>query len=390
MKVLQVTAALEQGGVERGTVEMANYLVGRGENSWVASQGGRLVATLQAQGSRHMTLPLKQRTPWTILYCAVKLRRLIVDENMTLVHARSRAPAWAAYLACRWTGVPFVTTFHGTHRIQNRFKKFYNSIMVRGQRVIAISQFIKTHVMKNYGIAESRIDVAGRGYDPVIFHPDHVDAALVQVLRKELKLVDGVPVISLPGRLTRWKGQDLLLKALALIKDLPWQVVFVGGADKKSGYVRELRALAREFQIDDRVHFVGDQADIALYYALCDLVVSASTEPEAFGRVAVEAQAMGCPVVASAHGGSLETIRDGETGWLFTPGNAEDLAATLRRVLTGDVDLRTIGERGRLWVAEYFTIDRMCRAEWDCYEKVLHECRDHGGAEARRKDKSFF
>nr|WP_320051403.1 glycosyltransferase family 4 protein [uncultured Desulfuromonas sp.] len=376
MKVLQVTAALEQGGVERGTVEMANYLVGRGEDSWVASQGGRLVATLQAQGSRHMTLPLKQRTPWTILYCAVKLRRLILDENMTLVHARSRAPAWAAYLACRWTGVPFVTTFHGTHRIQNCFKKFYNSIMVRGQRVIAISQFIKEHVMKNYGVDESRIDVASRGYDPVIFHPDHVDAALVQVLRKELKLVDGIPVISLPGRLTRWKGQDLLLKALALIKDLRWQVVFVGGADKKSGYVRELRALAREFQIDDRVHFVGDQADIALYYALCDLVVSASTEPEAFGRVAVEAQAMGCPVVASAHGGSLETVKDGETGWLFTPGNAEDLAATLRRVLTGDVDLRAIGEQGRLWVVEHYTIDRMCRAEWDCYEKVLHECRE--------------
>jgi len=372
MKILQVTAALQQGGVERGTVEMAAFIVAQGAQSLVASQGGRLVEELETQGSQHFRLPLVKRTPWTIVYSAFKLRRIIQQEQVSLVHARSRAPAWAAYLACHWTGVPFVTTFHGTHRIQNRLKKFYNSIMVRGQRVIAISRFIKTHLMTHYAVDPCRINVAPRGYNPEVFNPDLIDAKRICQLRQSLKLTKGVPIISLPGRLTRWKGQVVLLEALNQIKDLCWQVVFIGGENKKAAYLHELQNLATGYQIDDRVRFVGDQTEIAVYYQLSDLVVSASTEPEAFGRVAVEAQAMGCPVVASAHGGALETVRDGETGWLFKPGDAEDLAATLRRVLTGNDDLRAVGERGRQWVAQHYTIDRMCQAEWDCYEKVLH------------------
>nr|WP_320115677.1 glycosyltransferase family 4 protein [uncultured Desulfuromonas sp.] len=376
MKILQVTAALQQGGVERGTVEMAAFIVAQGAHSLVASQGGRLVRELEAHGTRHIQLPLARRTPWSIVYCAFKLCRLIQQEKISLVHARSRAPAWAAYLACRWTGVPFLTTFHGTHRIQNRLKKFYNSIMVRGRRVIAISEFIKAHIMTHYGVDEARIDVAPRGYDPAVFNPQRVDETRIDQLRNSLGLTGEAPVISLPGRLTRWKGQVVLLEALNQIKDLAWHVLFIGGEDKKTAYLHELQQLAMRYQIADRVHFVGDQTDIALYYQVSDLVVSASTEPEAFGRVAVEAQAMGCPVVASAHGGALETVRDGETGWLFTPGNADDLAATLRRVLTGNDDLRAVGERGRQWVAQRYTIDRMCQAEWDCYEKMLHDCRE--------------
>jgi len=371
MKILQITAALQQGGVERGTVEMAAYIVAQGAQSLVASQGGRLVEELEAQGSRHLQLPLARRTPWIILSNAFKLRRIIQQEKVSLVHARSRAPAWAAYLACRWTGVPFLTTFHGTHRIQNRLKRFYNSIMVRGQRVIAISGFIKTHVMTHYAVDEARIDLAPRGYDPDVFNPDLVDVSCIRPLQQHLELSEGVPVISLPGRLTRWKGQVVLLEALNQIKDLSWQVMFIGGEEKKAAYLLELQNLATRYQIADRVRFVGTQADIALYYQLSDLVVSASTEPEAFGRVAVEAQAMGCPVIASAHGGALETVRDGETGWLFKPGDVDDLAATLRRVLTGNDDLRAVGARGRQWVAEHYTIDRMCQAEWNCYEKVV-------------------
>lgn len=371
MKILQVTAALDQGGVERGTVEMAAYIVAQGSESLVASQGGRLVAVLESHGSRHITLPLARRTPWSILYCAVKLRRIIQREKIALVHVRSRAPAWAAYLASRGTGAVFLTTFHGTHRIQNRLKKFYNSIMVRGQRVIAISAFIKTHIMTHYAVAAARIDVAPRGYDPAVFNPALVEEGRIAALKHALDIADGVPVISLPGRLTRWKGQALLLAALNQIKDLSWQVLFIGGEEHKAAYLHELKEMASNFQIADRVRFVGSQTDMPLYYCLSDLVVSASTEPEAFGRVVVEAQAMGCPVVASAHGGALETVRDGETGWLFHPGDVADLAATLRRVLTADDEFSVVGEHGRRWVAQHFTIDRMCQAEWACYEKVL-------------------
>lgn len=369
MKVLQVTAALEQGGVERGTVEMAAFIVAQGAQSYVASQGGRMVADLVGQGSRHIQLPLARRNPFAVLYSAFMLARLIRQEKIDLVHARSRAPAWAAYIATRMTKTKFITTFHGTHRIQNGFKRFYNSSMVRGERVIAISQFIKKHIMDNYAVPESRIDVAPRGFDPKIFDPRLVDQLKIQTLKRTIGLKNEVPVLSLPGRLTRWKGQTLFLEALARIKDLPWQAVIIGGPGKKIAYFEELKALGLQLGIAERVFFVGNQPDITSYYALSDIVVSASIEPEAFGRVAVEAQAMGKPVIVSAHGGSLETVIDDKTGWYFDNGNIVDLAEKIRIAL-GSENLNSIGERSRQWVMENFTIDRMCRAEWDGYLSV--------------------
>lgn len=371
MRILQVTAALDQGGVERGTVEMAAFIVAQGAKSFVASQGGRLVPELEAQGSNHFRLPLAQRNPFTILYSAFRLRKFIVSEKIALVHARSRAPAWAAFIACQLAGVPFVTTFHGTHRIQNRFKKKYNSIMVRGRRVIAISQFIKEHIIRNYAVKKNMIDIAPRGFNPAMFYPDATSDKQIQELKKSLGLVDGVPVISLPGRLTRWKGQKLFLEALEKIDDLPWQALLIGGSGGKVGYLKELKTLAASLEIEDRVFFVGDQTDIVPYYAVSDLVVSASTEPEAFGRVAVEAQAMSKPIIASAHGGSLETVRNGETGWFFRNQDAEDLSSKLRFALSNNVDLKNMGEAARQFVEAKYTIDKMCQAEWNSYCKIL-------------------
>ena len=371
MKILQVTAALEQGGVERGTVEMAAFIVLQGAESFVASQGGRLVVELDKGGTKHLTLPLARRNPFAILSSAYQLRKLILDEKINLVHARSRAPAWAAYIACRLTGIPFVTTFHGTHRIQNRMKKFYNSIMTRGQRVIAISQFIKNHILDNYGIDETLIDIAPRGFDPDRIDPQKVTAVKLQQLKEHWGLVDDLPVIALPGRLTRWKGQTLFLQALAQIQELKWQAVIIGGAGHKRTFLDELRNLATSSGIESRVFFVGDQADIVPFYALADVVVSASTEPEAFGRVAVEAQAMGKPIIASAHGGALETVRDGETGWLFKNNDAEDLADKLRLALAPDTDLTKIGTAARTFVENEYTVEKMCAAEWASYQRIL-------------------
>lgn len=371
MNILQVTAALEQGGVERGTVEMAQFLVSRGEGSFVSSQGGRLVDDLVEQGSIHFKLPLAKRNPLVIVYSAMRLCSYIKKHDISLVHARSRAPAWAAFIACKITRVPFVTTFHGTHRIQNSLKKFYNSVMTRGQRVIAISQFIRQHIIDNYGIDEARIDVAPRGFDPERINPGRVSKNDIDAIRQTLKLEHDVPVLLLPGRLTRWKGQPLFFEALAKIKDISWQVLIVGGAGRKKAYLDELKQMTKTLGIQDRVIFVGDQADIVPYYAVADLVISASTEPEAFGRVAVEAQAMCKPVVASAHGGSLETIKDGETGWLFDNKDIDDFAAKLRFSLSDKVDLKNVGRVAYRFVAENYTVEKMCQAEWGAYQKVL-------------------
>ncbi len=371
MKVLQVTASLEQGGVERGTVEMAAFIVSKGAASYVASQGGRLVAELEQGGTSHFCLPLARRNPVAILYSALALKRVIQKEGIDLVHARSRAPAWAAFLASKMTGVKFVTTFHGTHRIQNGLKRFYNAVMVRGIRVIAISGFIKEHIVKNYQVEADRIDIARRGFDPLVFNRDLIDPIVLGDLRTSYSLTAEIPVICLPGRLTRWKGQELFLSALANLKDLSWQALIVGGATKKSSYVDDLKRLVAENGLSDRVVFTGNQKDIAPFYAISDVVVSASLEPEAFGRVAVEAQAMGVPVIASAHGGALETVRDGVTGWLFANGDVGDLTDKLRDSLSSELMRRKMGEQARAWVWDNFTIDKMCSAEWETYIKVL-------------------
>ena len=371
MRILQVTAALEQGGVERGTVEMATYTIHKGETSIVASQGGRMVQELSAVGAHHVLLPLARRDPFSILYCAWRLRKLILEEKISLVHARSRAPAWASYLACRLTGTPFITTFHGTHKIQNCFKKIYNSSMVRGRRVIAISQFIRRHIADNYQVPDELIDIAPRGFDPIRFNPTEISLEEQLKLRADLGCSEDDVLVTLPGRLTRWKGQLLFIEALAEIKDLSWIALLVGGAGSKDAYLEELKEKAHKLGISERIVFCGNQHDIAPYYAISDLVVSASTEPEAFGRVAVEAQAMAKPVVASAHGGALETVKDGVTGWLFQNNNSEALARCLRDALSDKEELARKGLSARNWVLENYTIDRMCSAEWSSYEKVL-------------------
>ncbi|HEY5673711.1 MAG TPA: glycosyltransferase family 4 protein [Malonomonas sp.] len=370
MKILQVTAALNEGGVERGTLEMAAFIVAQGAKSYVASNGGKLVSLLEKSGGEHFLLPLAKRRPWAILGSALQLAKIIRQHEIDLVHARSRAPAWAALIACRITRTPMVTTFHGTHKIQNRLKWFYNSAMVRGERVIAISEFIRAHIIENYQVAPARIDLAPRGFDPEEFNPEDYDRQAVHEMKRKLELEAGVPVITLPGRLTRWKGQTLFLQALGELKDLPWQALLIGGAGKKVAYENELKTLAYHLGIADRVKFLGSRSDIAACYALSDIVVSASTEPEAFGRVAIEAQAMGKPIIASAHGGSLETVKDGLSGWLYSPLSSQDMAAKLRLALSADTDLPATGSAGRRWVVENYTVEQMCQAEWRAYAAV--------------------
>ncbi|WP_259781726.1 glycosyltransferase family 4 protein [Aestuariispira ectoiniformans] len=331
--ILQVLPALETGGLERGTIDMAIAQKEAGYEPLVASNGGMMVRELDRHGIRHITMPLHSKNIFRMRKNATRLVDLIKAEGVDLIHARSRAPAWSAYWAAQRTGIPFVTTFHGTYNFKTPLKKAYNAIMVKSDRVIAISEFIRDHILANYDVDPAKITVIRRGMDLDLFDPQAVPASRVVQLATDWRLPDGVPVVMLSGRLTRWKGQTLLLEAIAKL-DRKVRCILVGSDQGREAYREEVEALARKLGIDDKVHVVGNCRDMPAAYKLADVVVSASTDPEAFGRVAVEGQAMGRPVVAPAHGGAVEQIDHGVNGWLFKPGDADDLARQLEAALS--------------------------------------------------------
>lgn len=372
LAVLQVLPALREGGVEQSAVEMALYIKSRGGVPVVASAGGRWTAVLRAHGIAHVPLPLDKKAPWFILWNMWRLRGVIHRFGIRVVHARSRGPAWSAWLALKLGGfgcVEYVTTFHGTYGAANIFKKVYNRVMLRGRLVIANSEFIKRHIIDTYGYPASRIVVAARGVDAAVYDPARFSAAEVAAARAALGVEGKTPLLLLTGRLTRWKGQAALLRALALLKEEDWVAAFAGGA-KTHAYARELKALAAKLGIADRVRWLGMRDDVPLLNLAADLAFSCSTQAEAFGRVAIEAQAMGTPVIASRLGGSLETVRDRETGWLVPPGDAQALAKAIRGALSDRKHLDAMGAAARSWVMGHFTTERCCAAEWAAYQQL--------------------
>ena len=373
--VLQVLPALNTGGVERGTVDIAEAVVAAGGVALVASEGGRLVHELKRVGAEHVALPLASKNPAVMLRNVGRLRALVRARNVDIVHARSRAPAWSALFACRGTGARFITTFHGTYNRAAPFKKLYNSVMTRGTPVIAISHFIADHMAEAYKVERRRIRVIHRGVDVALFDPRQVPAARVINLASQWRLPEDVRVIMLPGRLTRWKGQALLIEALARL-DLDAEMVrcLIVGGEQSGGYRRELERLVARLGLERIVQFVGDCADMPAAYMLADVVVSASTDPEAFGRVMVEAQAMGKPVVAAGHGASAELVLPGETGWLFEPANVGSLAAALDRAMSLKVHERELlAKRAVVNVRANFTKELMCAKTLEVYGEVLRE-----------------
>jgi glycosyltransferase involved in cell wall biosynthesis len=380
--VLQVLPALDTGGVERGTIDIAAAVAAAGGRSLVASSGGRMLKELGRSGATHVTLPLHAKGFFAIRRNAAALAKLIRDEGVDIVHARSRAPAWAARMACGRTGTHFVTTFHGTYNMGPPFKKFYNAVMLRGERVIAISNFIADHIEQNYHVDPARLCVIHRGVDLDIFDPQRVPAVRVIQLAEKWRLPDDVPVVMLPGRLTRWKGQLLLVEALARLRNDRVRCLFVGDDQGRSGYRRQLEKLVRRRGLEGVVHLVGSCSDMPAAYMLADVVVSASTDPEAFGRVMAEAQAMGKPVVGADHGASGELVLPGETGWLFKPGDAEDLAAKLDHALSLDTAAReTLAAKSIANVRANFSREDMCARTLTVYEEVLAQG-DAAGAAA--------
>ena len=371
--VLQVLPALETGGggVERSTIDVAGALVAAGARSLVASAGGAQLRELERAGVTHIELPLKSKSPLTMRGNLDRLLQIIDQEGVDIVHARSRAPAWSALAAANRTRRIFVTTFHGTYNAGNPLKRFYNSVMARGDLVIANSQFIADHVQQKYRIASDRVRVIPRGVDMRVFAPDAVTTPRMVKLATDWALPDGVPIIMLPGRLTRWKGQELLIDAVARLADHDFVCLLIGAAQRPA-YRRTLESLIARQNLGGKLRLLDHCPDMGAAYMLADIVVSGSTDPEAFGRVVAEAQAMGRIVVAPAHGGALEQVTPGQTGFLYDPGDAGALAASLDQALS-----LPAAERGRIAAAAVrqtearYSKESMCRDTLAVYRELL-------------------
>nr|WP_246523981.1 glycosyltransferase family 4 protein [Neoroseomonas eburnea] len=368
---MQILPSLVSGGVERGTLEIAEALVAAGMRSLVASAGGPLVPALEALGARHVTLPLDTKSPAGIWRNAAALAALVRAEGIAVLHARSRAPAWSALLAARRTGAHFVTTYHGTYNEGFPGKRLYNSVMARGERVIAISAFIAGLVRDRHGVGEDRLRIIPRGVDERVFDPARIAPARIAALRAAWKVPEGRPVVMLPGRVTRWKGQGVLVEAMAR---LPGEAIalMVGDAGGKAAFREELAARIAALGLAGRVHLVGHAADVPAALLLADVVVHASTDAEAFGRTVIEAQAMERCVVASDLGGPTETVQHGVTGWRVPPGDPAALAAAIGRVLAMPPEARAaVGAQARAAVLEGYTTARMQAATLAVYRELL-------------------
>ncbi|MDR3516218.1 MAG: glycosyltransferase family 4 protein [Azospirillaceae bacterium] len=372
--ILQVVPSLVTGGVERGCIDVAQAIAQAGGIGVVASAGGPMARELERWNVPHVTLPLSSKNPWTIWRNAARLAEVIRHYDVDIVHARSRAPAWSALWAARRTDRHFMTTFHAPYNFKSALKRRYNSVMARGERIIAISSFIRDHILQNYAVDPAIVRVIPRGIDLGAYAPDRVARHRLADLATRWRLPDDRPIILLPGRLTRWKGQMVMLEALAKLGRRDLCCLFVGSDQGRIAYRQELMARIAELGLDDVVHLVDECHDMPAAYMLANVVVSASTEPEAFGRVIVEAQAMGRPVIVTDHGAVAETVDPGVTAWVVPPGDSASLAEALAQALAIDDDQRAIlGARGMAHVAMRFTKERMTGDTLSVYTELLAE-----------------
>jgi len=371
--ILQIVPSLDSGGAERSTIEIAEALAGAGFAPLVASAGGRMVAELEAAGGEWICMPVNARSPLALLANARRLRDLIRVRNIKLVHARSRAPAWSALWAARRTGTPFVTTYHGGYSADFPAKRLYNSVMLRSDATIANSLWTAERIRTDYSFQPKRLAVVRRGVDLRAFDPTVVPRGRVAHLRDAWGAREDDVVILLPGRIRRRKGQLILIDALARCRgagDL--RVVLAGDAQVGDSYANEIAAAIRQHCLGHAVVVAGHVQDMAAAYLAADVVVSPSTEPEAFGRVVAEAAAMERPVIATDHGGAREIVLPDISGFLVPPAGANGLAVALEKLVAlGPAGRAAMGARGRAHVLRYFTLERMAAETLALYRELL-------------------
>ena len=372
--VLQVLPEMNHGGVEVGTVEIASGMQEAGIKNFVASSGGRMVYDLKKIKVKHFELPLKTKNPFKLWLNSKRLEKIIKENGINIVHARSRAPAWSAYWAAKRTGAEFLTTFHGTYGLGPwGIKKIYNRVMTYGKLVIAISSHIKNHMIKEYKFDESKMRLIHRCVNIDNFSPSKVSKERIEQALTENHIPEDKPVISLIGRVTRWKGQHLLIEALSKIKTKDFYCLIVGSDQGRTHYTNELKELVHKYKLDAKVQFIDHSFDIPALLMLSDVVLSTAIEPEAFGRAAIEGQAMGKIVLASNIGGSLDNTIDGVTGKLFESNNAKSLAKAIDWALNlAPEEKKKISSAAIKNVKDNFTKQIMCDKTIAVYQELMN------------------
>ena len=380
IKVLQVIPRLGYGGAETGCYDLAHYLPENECTSYIVTSGGELLKFVNKKKVKIIKLPVHSKNPILMILNFIFLTFIILYFNISIVHARSRAPAWSCFLATIVTRRKFVTTFHGTYNFESPIKKFYNSVMVRSDLIIAGSKFIFSHINKNYAkylTKKKKFLVIFRGINIDYFNQDTITEKEEDDLVSEWGIKKDKKIIIMPGRLTQWKGQETFLEALMLTNRYLGYESFYGiilGSDQgRNVYKKKLIRLSQQFRLNNHVKFINHCAKMSLAYKISNLIVSASTEPEAFGRVSVEAQAMEKPIIASDIGGSNETIINDKTGFLFEAGNAEALSKKIIEALKLDESiLKSMGIEGRKNIIKKFNVDKMCFSTYSEYKKLLN------------------
>ena len=380
LKVLQVIPKLGYGGAETGCYDIAHYLSENNCKSFIVTSGGELLKFVDRKKVKIFRLPVQSKNLLLILINAFILIGIILIYNISLVHARSRAPAWSCLLATKITGRKFVTTFHGTYNFKSNIKKIYNSVMTRADLIIAGSNFIFSHIKKNYSKylnEKKKLMVIFRGINVDYFDPTTKIEIDEKKLLKKWDIEKDKKIILLPGRLTSWKGQEVFIEAINLVNiELGYEAfyaVILGGDQGRDLYKKKLIRLSEQYRLSKQIRFIDHCKDMALAYKVSDIIVSASTEPEAFGRVSVEAQSMEKPIIASNIGGSNETIIDEKTGFLYEAGNAKSLSNKILKTLNMDETLlKSIGNEGRKNIIQKFNVEKMCFSTYSEYKKLLN------------------
>ena len=380
IKILQVIPRLGYGGAETGCYDLAHYLSENGCSSYIVTSGGELIKYIDKKKVKLIRLPVQSKNPLLILLNSLILILVILFFNISIVHARSRAPAWSCLFATKITRRKFVTTFHGTYNFKNPLKKYYNSVMLKSDLIIAGSNFIFSHINENYSKyldLNKKFLVIFRGINTEYFNPNKIHQSDEKKLISQWNINKERPLILLPGRLTSWKGQEMFIEALNLVNkempEQPFSAVILGSDQGRNVYKKKLLRLVEQYRLNNQVQFFDKCKLMPLAYKISDIIVSASIEPEAFGRVSVEAQSMEKPIIASNIGGSNETIVNDKTGFLFEAGKPEELSKKIIHALNLDEStLKFIGIEGRKNVIKKFNIEKMCFSTYSEYKKLIN------------------
>ena len=380
IKILQVIPKLGYGGAETGCFDLAHYLHEHNCKSYIVTSGGPLLKYINKKKVKILRLPVQSKNPILILLNSILLTLIIFFLNIDIVHARSRAPAWSCLIATKLTRRKFVTTFHGTYNFKSDLKKWYNSVMVRSDLIIAGSNFIFSHIKENYSkylSNKKKFLVIFRGINTDYFNPKKIKESDKNLLKKKWNITDEKKIILLPGRLTEWKGQEMFIEAISLLKknlsEIEFIAVILGSDQGRKIYKKKLIRLVEQHRLSGNVIFVDHLELMPIAYEISTVIVSSSIEPEAFGRVSVEAQSMEKPIVASNIGGSNETIINDKTGFLFKAGDSKNLSEKLKEVLNlSELTLNGIGAEGRKNIITKFNVEKMCNTTYSEYKKLIN------------------